>query len=88
VSGAKARVECLLTENAGRQKGVSAGGIFVSLFLCSGNRRSDLRLESGRICVIDELVLYLSEKKHILIDTWKYDRQIVLPIPSSSAGPA
>jgi hypothetical protein len=52
------------------------------------NRKLSLRLESGRICVIDELVFYLPEKKHILIDTRKCDRQIVLPIPSSSAGPA
>jgi hypothetical protein len=30
---------------------------------------------------------YLGEE-HMLIDTRKYDRQIVLPVPSHSAGPA
>jgi hypothetical protein len=33
------------------------------------------------------IAIDLSEKEHILIDTGRDDRQIVLPIPSQSAGP-
>jgi hypothetical protein len=32
--------------------------ITVRLFRCSGNRKPGLRLESGRVCEMDELVLY------------------------------
>jgi hypothetical protein len=48
----------------------------------------DLRLESGRIFEMNELVCLSIWKEHIPIDTRKYDEQIVLPTPSPSAGPA
>ena len=45
-------------------------------FGCLANRRSSLRLESGQICEIDELVFCLPEKKRMSIYV---HRPILLP---------
>ena len=39
----------------------------VRLFRCLGNRKPSLRLESGRICVMDELFFCLPERKWMSI---------------------
>jgi hypothetical protein len=47
--------------------GVTPEGHVCQTFSCLGNRKPGLRLESGRICVMDELVFCLPEKKWMSI---------------------
>jgi hypothetical protein len=50
-----------------------------------------LRAADRQMSLIVEALLNLSSylrNEQILIDTRKYDRQIALPIPTDSAGPA
>jgi hypothetical protein len=61
---ARANRSCLRTASTESRVGqVVSRAERCQTFGCLGHRKLDLRLESSRICVIDELVFYLPEKK-------------------------